>query len=233
MHNNSPSELAGRRFDAQAAFSEALAAFQLKLPAEGMNPAAAAQAASAHGFSWLCRPVDDQLVEVCLRHSAGACELAIGGSVTRLLAGLLGLPLMADDLELIGAAPVPAAKPAKPTSAPEPEPEPAKPEPAAPAAIDVAAAALAAATGGAVAPVDEPATDGPAATDPLSDTERQTAVAMLKALTAAHRKAFAISFRDAFRVAKEEKSIAPLITERRHLDFIDRFTVEAAGGVSG
>jgi len=51
-------------------------------------------------------------------------------------------------------------------------------------------------------------------------------------MTPEQRKAFTIAFRDAFRVDREERSITPLITEQRHLTFIDRFTVEAAGGIS-
>jgi len=43
---------------------------------------------------------------------------------------------------------------------------------------------------------------------------------------------FAIAFRDGFSIPKEEKSILPCITELRHYQFIDRYTIEAAGGVA-
>jgi len=233
MHPQSLSiELAQRRFDADAAFSEALAAFQAALPAETGNPVQAARAANAHGFGWLCRPAGDGLVEVRLRHQGGAEEVAVGESVALLLAGLLGLPLITDELvpafpvEQQGQAaepdqpPVVVVTPAPATSAPRPAPAPAA------EVVAEAAASLAAATSGAVV-ADEP---DPAT--PLSDTERAAAVEMVKALTAEQRKVFTIAFRDAFRVPRDAKSIIPVITELRHLHFIDRFTVEAAGGVS-
>ena len=66
----------------------------------------------------------------------------------------------------------------------------------------------------------------------LDDQQKATAVAMCKAMDAATRKAFTISFRDAFRVDRDARSIIPLITELKHLEFIDRFSIEAAGGIS-
>jgi hypothetical protein len=51
-------------------------------------------------------------------------------------------------------------------------------------------------------------------------------------MDADQRKVFTITFRDAFRVDRSVKAIAPVITEMRHLHFIDCFTVEAAGGVA-
>jgi hypothetical protein len=58
------------------------------------------------------------------------------------------------------------------------------------------------------------------------------AVSMISSLSTEERKAFAISFRDAFRVPREAKAIAPLITQIRHLEFCDRWRIEAAGGVA-
>lgn len=72
-----------------------------------------------------------------------------------------------------------------------------------------------------------------AASEPtlLTDEQKATAVAMVRQMNAEQRKAFTIAFRDAFRVAREERSIMPLITELKHLEFIDRFSVEANGGI--
>ena len=66
----------------------------------------------------------------------------------------------------------------------------------------------------------------------LDEQQKATAVSMCKAMDAATRKAFTIAFRDAFRVDRDQRSIIPLITELKHLEFIDRFSIEAAGGIS-
>jgi hypothetical protein len=55
---------------------------------------------------------------------------------------------------------------------------------------------------------------------------------MVKAMDADQRKAFTISFRDAFRVDRSVKAIAPVIQQVQHLHFIDRFSIEAAGGLA-
>jgi hypothetical protein len=229
-------ELAQRRFDADAAFSEALATFQAALPADSTNPVQAARAANDHGFSWLCRPAGDGLVEVRLRHQKGAEEVALGDSVAQLLAGLLGLPLITDELapvfpveqegqarqpdqlSVVVATPAPAAPASEPAPAPAAE------------VVAEAAASLAAATGGAVAADADG--DQPDPATPLNDTERAAAVEIVKGLSIEQRKVFTIAFRDAFRVPRTEKSIIPTIQQLRHLHFIDRFTVEAAGGIS-
>jgi hypothetical protein len=84
-----------------------------------------------------------------------------------------------------------------------------------------------------VEPEPEQVAEQPEASSPLLDEEQKaTAVLMCKAMDAVTRKAFTISFRDAFRVDRDARSIIPLITELKHLEFIDRFSIEAAGGVS-
>ncbi len=89
---------------------------------------------------------------------------------------------------------------------------------------------MAAATGGAV--VAEVAADPPDLSAPLNDQQKAVAIEMISSLSPEQRKAFTIAFRDAFRVPREAKAIAPLITEARHLEFCDRWSVEAAGGVA-
>ena len=210
MHSTPPlsTELALRAFEADQAFSTALAAVQSSFQ-PGLSPIEAARKANAHGFAWLSRPCDDDpaLVQVMLRHQGGAETAAVGDNIAQLLAGLHGSALQpaAQASEPEGewggadAAPVvcPAVRPAAPVD-PEPEAEPEQQ----PASLL------------------------------LDDQQKATAVAMCKAMDAATRKAFTISFRDAFRVDRDARSIIPLITELKHLEFIDRFSIEAAGGIS-
>ena len=115
-----------------------------------------------------------------------------------------------------------------PAALPEPEPAPITPAQFEPPAAQVAAESLAAATGGTVFELAE----GDPAMTPLTDAEKATAKQMVRELTEAQRKAFAIAFRNAFGVDKEEKSIIPLITELRHAEFVNRFSIEANGGVA-
>ncbi len=219
-------ELALKAFEADASFSTALAEFQSKAD-PGLNPVQAARAATAHGFSWLARPSGPGLIEVRLRHSGGADAAAEGTSVTELLAGLLGLAdgsavlpsTVVLPLQQSPQAPEPVQSMHESHTAPDPDP------------VEVAAESLAAATSGVVV-AELSADHEPDNTRPLTAEQREAALEMVKALTPYERKAFAISFRDAFRVDRSVKAIAPVITQLQHLHFIDRFTVEAAGGVS-
>jgi len=95
----------------------------------------------------------------------------------------------------------------------------------------LAAESLAAATGGAVV-AEVVADPKPDASQLLTDEQKAVCVEMIKALSTDGRKAFTIAFRDAFQVPREAKAIAPLITEVRHMEFCDRWSVEASGGVA-
>lgn len=174
--------------------------------------------ATAHGFSWLSRPSGPGFLEVRLRHCGGADAVAEGSSAAELLAGLLGLawPAQAQTPEPEKLCETCIVEDQAPTPTPEPEP------------VQVAAESLAAATDGAL--VSDPAEPDPCT--PLTPEQRTAALDVVKALTAAQRQAFTISFRDAFRVDRSAKAIAPLITELRHLEFCDRWTLEAAGKVA-
>jgi hypothetical protein len=237
-------ELALRAFDADAAFSAALAEFQ-KDPRESTILAAARRAAG-HGFSWFCRPSEPGFFEVRLRHSGGAEISAEGESVTALLAGLLGHPL-AQDIAVLAAA-----------QAVEPEQEYGTLSPAtraalaeADAALDAleaaagaslalptpslaqaAAESLAAATGGAVVEEEPDDAERLRLAVLLTDEQKAACVDMIKALTTDQRRAFTIAFRHSFRVSREEKAIAPLIAEVRHMEFCNRWSIENAGGVA-
>jgi len=225
MHQPPPlhPELALKAFEADQAFSAALAAFQAQASDHGTT-AALLESANAAGLCWLFRPVGSGTIEVVLRHAGGAEEIALGDDADQLLLGLLGFaPVSLPALDQ-------AAEPEKTmqdlqvlSEAPQ-DPEPA---PTAPPAAEVAAESLAAATGGMVFELAE----GDPAT-PLTDEQKATAVKMVSDLTVPDRKSFAIHYRNAFNIPKEVKSVVGTITELRHLEFIDRFTVEAAGGVS-
>jgi hypothetical protein len=239
MHGfNDPPELRVRRFEAEAAFSEHLCSLQ---QATGLEATTAdlLKAANQHGFSWQFMAAEPPFVEVLLRHGEGGMARATGTHPTAVLLGLLGclppdlVPSWMLEQERQGTPE--AARSVVVTPEPEPAPAPsleAEPAPApapdsAPVAAAVVAAAesLAAATAGEV--ISEPADRS--AEDPLTDTEKATAKAMIKGMAADQRKAFTIAFRHAFRVPAEQTAIAPLIQQFRHLEFIDRFTGEAAG----
>ena len=84
MHSTPPlsTELALRAFEADQAFSTALAAVQSSFQ-PGLSPIEAARKANAHGFAWLSRPCDDDpaLVQVMLRHQGGAETAAVGDNI--------------------------------------------------------------------------------------------------------------------------------------------------------
>jgi hypothetical protein len=208
-------ELALRAFEADVAFSTALAEFQSAAPV-GVDPISAARNAARHGFSWFCRPSEPGFIEVRLRHSGGADVGAEGTSVAELLAGLLGLvwpgEAQADKSEEICATRI--------MSSSEHAELAAQPEP-----VQAAAESLAAATCGVV--IDEPDP-----TTPLTTEQKQVAINMIKGLTADQRQSFTIAFRSCFQVDRSVKAIAPVIQQLQHLHFCDRWSIENAGGVA-
>ena len=209
--------LATLAWDAQLAFNRDLAAFQstgaivseLSLPAvlEAARPAFAA------GFCYLVRQ-DSDGVEVCLRHVGGAEEISSADAATMcspalLLAGLLGIPVDPDVL----------------SSEPEQhveEPVQVQPEPIAASALEPDPDLM-----GPDSPADRPG-DHPSL-QLLTDEQVAGAVAMVKAIDAAQRKSFTIAFRHAFSIDPSVLRIASEIKQVQHLEFIDRFTCEAAG----
>lgn len=226
-------ELAVRAFDAEIEFNEALSDFQAaNLPLE-LPAAEFLRAANRAGFSWSIRSDAGGCSALALMHDGGA-EITTTAPEGQLLRSLLSL---------LGALPMPAAEASPQPAESEPVAEPAAGASpldvynaardgiirnAVVAAIDatVAAQSLAAGTDGAVAA--EPASDP---ITPLTAEQQATAVAMVGAMSQAERKAFSVAFRNAFNVPRSVVSLVPLITERQHLEFVDRFTTEAAGGV--
>jgi hypothetical protein len=208
-------ELALRVFDADTAFSAALAKFQNEVR-PGLSPVQAARSATAHGFSWFCRPSEPGFIEVRLRHSGGADVGAEGTSIPELLAGLLGIvwpgEAQADESETICATRI-----LSPSEHAEPA---AEPEP-----VQAAAESLAAATCGVVIHEPDPTT-------PLTADQKAVAINMIKGLTADQRQSFTIAFRSCFQVGRSVKAIAPVIQQLQHLHFCDRWSIENAGGVA-
>ena len=205
-------ELALRAFEADAAFSASLAELQEQLTDQPIVEALAL--ANQHGFSWMFRPAGDGLTEAVLRHSGGSEEKALGDEPLNLVLGLLGA--------------LPGAQAAEPETMQDlHNSEPVEPAAGTDSLLAKAAAEVALQLDAEPAPGAERAQD-----DALSDDEKAVAVGMIRVMDAGQRKAFTIAFRHAFQVPSTERAIQPLITELRHLQFIDRFTVEAAGGVA-
>jgi hypothetical protein len=83
-------EIALKAFEADQAFSTALATFQAQASDHGTS-AALLESANAAGLCWLFRPAGSGTTEVVLRHAGGAEEVALGDDAGQLLLGLLGL----------------------------------------------------------------------------------------------------------------------------------------------
>ena len=180
------------------------------------------------GFAYSVRHCNGELTvtlhyqDAEIGSSAPASLESYGDTTARLLACLLGVPLKELD------------------DASEAEHRPSE---ALPVVIDTASP-------GAASPEAPAAAAQPEATDdleeeeefndlepedvtrPLTDSEKATAVDMVKVLPVDQRKAFTKAFREVFAVPADAKQIVPFITELRHLQFIDRFTVEATGGIA-
>lgn len=195
----------------------------------------AAQPAFEAGFAYSASMWNGELQVTIHRGSAelGSCAPASPTSYSdtcaRLLAGLLGIPLVELDQSSEAEPPEPATAACglRPVPDPvEPDPEPVacglKPiqEPAAEVEPDEFETV-------------EPESARPSDIHrPLSEQEKATAITMIKAMATEQRKAFTKTFREVFQVPPEAKQVAGYITELQHLHFIDRYTVEAAGGIA-
>jgi len=216
--------LATLAWDAQLAFNRDLAAFQATgATVSDLSLLAvleAARPAFEAGFCYLVRQ-DSDGVEVCLRHVGGAEEISSADAATMcspalLLAGLLGIPV---DPDVLSSEPEQHAEESAQVqperisaSASDPEPPAAAEEP------DLM---------GPESPPDRPGNHP--SLQPLTAEQVATAVAMVKAMDAAQRKSFTIAFRHAFSIDPSVLRIASEIKQIQHLEFVDRFTCEAAG----
>lgn len=173
------------------------------------------------GFSYTASHWNGELT-VTLHHqgaelgsSATASIDNYGDTCARLLAGLLGIPLLEGEV---------ASEPEEVEPAVEVEaeaPQAAEPEPQ---------------------EEDEEFDDGldgspsqtttPDTQRELTDEEKATAIGMIKVMEPAQRKAFTKAFREVFNVPAEAKVISPYILRLEHWLFIDRYTVEASGGIA-
>lgn len=195
----------------------------------------AAQPAFEAGFAYSASMWNGELQVTIHRGSAelGSCAPASPTSYSdtcaRLLAGLLGIPL----LELEHSSEAEPSQPATTACGLRPVPDPVEPDPE-PVACGLK-------------PIQEPAAEEEAdefeAVEPepvlvvditraLTDEEKAGAIAIIKAMATEQRKAFTKTFREVFKVPPEAKQVAPHITELQHLHFIDRYSVEAAGGLA-
>ena len=213
-------ELMQRHFDAECAFNASLARFQANVQpiseASLSGVLRAAKPAFEEGFCYLIRQ-QGSAVEVALRHKDGAQEVSHSpqgdASPALLLASLLGIPV-----DSISQNPEPDPNRASTVSDEVPD------QPPAPVAADEPDLI------GPDSPVEIQAIDSGNAV--LTPEQHCAALAMIKQMDTAARKAFQIAFRNAFDLDRNVTRITPHITQLRHLEFIDRFTIEAAGGVA-
>ena len=222
-------ELIRLQWSAECAFAEALAQFQAVVqPVAELNLATIvdhARPAFDLGFCYLVRQ-DSDGVEVVLRHSAGAEEVSSADAATLcspalLLAGLLGIPVAAPGQAADPEQHAEEPKQVQPEPCAEVESAPAAPEPEAAPEPDLM---------GPDSPPDRPG-DHPSL-EPLDQEQIDLALGMIRVMTVPQRKTFSIAFRNAFNIDASVTRIATEITQRQHLDFVDRFTIEAAGGIA-
>jgi hypothetical protein len=63
----------------------------------------------------------------------------------------------------------------------------------------------------------------------LSSSERETCLAMIRALHPDHRKVFQVTFRSHFNIDKSQRVVSPHITQVQHKKFIESFVNELEG----
>jgi hypothetical protein len=216
-----------RQWQAECVLAETLSAFQADLkPATDFSLAAvvtAAKPAFAMGFSFSVQSSGEGTL-VVLMHKDGAQLSAETSSYdadfalsARLLAGLLGIPVLQQAQPSKAGAAMAVSSTAEPSAAVdagEPQPSPSDPAPQ-----QVAS------------PAEEPEHD-PLGLEPLEPQEIATLTAMLKAMARSDKevwKRFTIAFRSQFQVPSTARTITDRVTQRRHADFIDRFERELAG----
>ena len=231
MTDTPPLTPALRHLDMQVAMFEMLSDFQQSTAS--MAPVvptlravlAAALPAFEQGFAYTASHWSGELQVTLhfggaeLGSSAPAAVDSYSDTCARLLAGLLGIPLLEGD-QPVEPEPLPLQQQTA-CHASAPEPPPADPDPGAPEPADE---------------FEELLDNEPAPSDDihrsLSEQETETAIAMVKAMTPDRRRAFSKAFREVFQVPSEAKQIVPYFVQLQHLHFIDRYTVEASGGIA-
>lgn len=190
----------------------------------------AAMPAFEQGFSYTASHWSGELTVTLhfqgaeLGSSAKACLSNYGETCARLLAGLLGIPLLDGDeaSEPEPLEPVTVACGLKPPQAAAEAPEPPVDDQADEADEEFG--------DGLDGSPSQPST--PDTQRELTEQEKATAIDMIRVMAPAQRKAFTKAFRELFAVPADAKQISPYILRLEHWLFIDRYTVEAAGGVA-
>jgi hypothetical protein len=205
--------------EAQGAFAEALATFQAKRPtaASGSMEAILEAIAPAHdlGFAYSVLQLADE-AHVRLMHRSGwdlSSTAGPDGEWWMELADLLGVAVGL-------AAPAAAAQPEPAPAKAKPRPVAVVPDPASAAEPDEFADADLMGEGVPETPVL------PEDREPLSQADRETCLAMIRAVTPEQRKKFTVAFRSHFNIDKDQKAIAPHIVQVQHQKFIQAFVDE-------
>lgn len=216
-------------FAAQGAFAADLATFQAMAPTcASYDMEDVLQAfAPAHllGFAFSISQGLDS-VQVSLLHRSGWDRIAAmeEGNAWQLLADLAGIRL--GDGTATPPEPLPAVAPvAKPASIERlpagmtmQAPPAATTEPAEPDEF-----------GDEVDPIGSGTPDGPTNPEdrqPLSESDRETCLAMIRALSPEQRKQFQVAFRSHFNIGRESRTITPHIVQVQHQRFIQLFVDE-------
>ena len=205
---------------AQGAFASCLSKFQATQPhAKTMameDVLEAIQPAMALGFCYSVTWLDPEHSQVRLMHTSGfdlVSHLEPGDSPWKALADLLGVPT-GGKAALAPAAPLAAV----PEPTPEPTPEPPAPAPL-PAPDEFGDADL----------MGEGTPDTPVLPEDreaLSEADRETCLAMIRALKTEQRQKFTIAFRSHFKIDKGSRIISPHIVQVQHQKFIQAFVDE-------
>jgi hypothetical protein len=237
MTDSSPSLPVLQRIERKGALFSKLSEFQVKacahppIPPQLPEVLRAAAPALHAGFAYSASHWGGELTVTIhfgsaeLGSSAPVSPSSYSSTCALLLAGLLGIPVADGDHAS-------EPEPEPPTACGlRPVPDPVEPEPVAACGLKSAADP----TPQEDAPqAAEPVEPGPAADTQrlLSEEEKAAAIEMIKAMPTEQRKAFTKAFREVFAVPAEAKQVVPFIAELQHLHFIDRYTVEATGGVA-
>jgi hypothetical protein len=214
MHPPNPETAGG--IAAAAAFAKALAAFQATSPTAASyaleDVLIAMAPARRLGFACSVQQFIESEPEVRLLHQAGWSINSSGGwgGPGLALANLLGIQL------------APAGDAAQPPALKATAPEPPTPAPAAPATQEPDEFADADLMGEGVPETPVLPEDRAA----LSEADRETCLAMIRALTPEQRKSFTVVFRSHFNVDKSSRVIAPHIVQVQHQKFIQTYVDE-------
>ena len=213
MHPPNPETAGG--IAAAAAFAKALAEFQATSPTAASyaleDVLIAMAPAFELGFAYSVQEFPDSESKVSLLHAGGwSIDSTFDNyGVGHALAWMMGIQLApAGDA---AQPPAPKATVPKPQA---PAPAPATPDPDEFADADLMGEGVPETP---VLPEDRAA---------LNEADRETCLAMIRALTPEQRKSFTVAFRSHFNVDKSSRVIAPHIVQVQHQKFIQSFIDE-------